>query len=53
MVVCYFGETIDESWDKELFWLKDKIVGEPQPTTVCTKEQLIQMNLVGIYKEGD
>lgn len=49
-IVTHFGETREESREKHIFWLRDKIIGEPQPTAAYTKEQLVSMNMVGVYK---
>lgn len=40
----------DEQWQVYLHWLSDKIIGLPQATDLYTVEQLINMNIVGVYR---
>jgi len=38
-----------EAWNRQQEWLKDKIIGEPQATSMYTVEQLKLMGMVGVY----
>ena len=31
------------------YWLQDKVIGKPVPTDYYTVEQLVGMNMVGVY----
>ena len=42
-------ETQEEAWANHLYWLKGKVIGEPQATEAYTVAQLKEMGLVGVY----
>lgn len=43
------GETLEEAWQHHLEWLRGKRIGLPAATEKYTVEQLINMNIVGVY----
>jgi hypothetical protein len=46
-------ESIQEAQIRERRWLHGKIIGDPQPTSAYTVEELKAINIVGIYCETE
>jgi len=42
-------QTREEAWADLQKWLADKTIGQPQPTSSYTMEQLQEQNFVGVY----
>ena len=43
------GETHVEAVQRMRDWLRGKMIGDPQPTSTYTAEQLKKMDMVGVY----
>lgn len=43
-------ETQEQAWQRELEYLRGKIVGEPKATANCSVIELKAMGMVGIYE---
>ena len=49
LVARSFEQTQEEAWRWHMYWLRDKVIGKPVPTDYYTVEQLVGMNMVGVY----
>lgn len=48
-IVVGWDESPQEAYQRHADWLRDKMIGDPQPTSTYTVEQLKKMNMVGVY----
>jgi len=47
------NQTLDEAWKSYQRFLQGKIIGLPQATSYHTVEELVSMNMVGLYTENE
>lgn len=43
------GESLEQTWQRHLEYLKDKIIGRPKATNHYTVEELESFDMVGVY----
>lgn len=51
LIICRINQTLEEAWEEQKYWLKDKIIGLPQETETYNVFQLIGMGMVGVYSK--
>lgn len=49
--IIYGEEGIEREWQRHLDWVNRNIIGLPQATDKYTVEELVKMNIVGIYEK--
>lgn len=46
-------QTREQAWDRYMHWLSGKIIGMPQETDKYTVDELIRLNMVGVYSDQE